>query len=70
MNADGSNVTRLTNHPESDCCPAWSPDGRRIAFDSERDGNREIYVMDSDGSNVTRLTNHPEWDGSPVWTAD
>ena len=38
--------------------PAWSPDGRRIAFDSQRDGNREIYVMDADGSGVTRLTDH------------
>ena len=37
-------------------CPRWSPDGRKILFDSERDGNREIYVMDADGSNQTRLT--------------
>ena len=59
MNADGSNVTRLTNHPESDRSPAWSPDGRRIAFTSDRDGNDDIYVMNADGSNVTRLTNHP-----------
>ena len=70
MDADGSNVTRLTDHPESDASPAWSPDGRRIAFDSNRDGNSEIYVMDADGSNVTSLTNHPEGDVGPAWTAE
>ena len=70
MNADGSNVTRLTNHPERDWGPAWSPDGRRIAFYSERGGNWEIYVMNADGSNVTRLTNHRESDRSPAWSPD
>ena len=58
MNADGSGVTRLTYNDAFDGYPAWSPDGRRIAFDSQRDGNREIYVMDADGSGVTRLTDH------------
>ena len=70
MDTDGSNVTRLTNHPELDVTPAWSPDGSHIAFSSFRDGNFEIYVMDADGSNVTRLTNHPEWDYAPAWTAE
>ncbi len=40
-----------------DGSPAWSPDGKRIAFYSERDGNGEIYVMSAEGSGVTRLTN-------------
>ena len=56
MNADGSGATRLTNNYALDSCPIWSPDGRRIAFRSERDGNGEIYVMNADGSGVTRLT--------------
>ena len=40
--------------------PEWSPDGTRIAFITDRDGNDEVYVMGVDGSNPTRLTNTPE----------
>ena len=42
----------------------------KIAFVSERDGNREIYVMNADGSNQKRLTNHPAMDYDPCWTED
>jgi dipeptidyl aminopeptidase/acylaminoacyl peptidase len=60
MNADGSNQTRLTNNPASfDAYPAWSPDGKKIAFASRRDGNAEIYVMNAYGSNQVGLTNNP-----------
>jgi Tol biopolymer transport system component len=52
----------------SDGVPAWSPDGTRIAFESERDGNLEIYVMNADGSGVTRLTNDPASDSTPAWS--
>ena len=38
-----------------------------IAFESERDGNREIYVMNPDGSDQTRLTNNTSYDGFPAW---
>ncbi|MGB9723151.1 MAG: TolB family protein, partial [Chloroflexia bacterium] len=68
MNADGSGVTRLTNHPAGDKHPAWSPDGKKIAFQSERSGGTDIYVMNADGSGVTRLTNHPAYDGEPSWS--
>jgi len=57
INSNGTQVIRLTQHPSSDFDPVWSPDGRRIAFTSDRDGLREIYVMEPDGSSVTRLTN-------------
>ena len=56
MDADGSNLTRLTNAPTADWFPSWSPDGQKIAFVSKRSGSTAIYVMNADGSNQTRLT--------------
>ena len=56
MNADGSNVTGLTNHPENDSVPAWSPNGRQIVFAAKRDSYDKIYVMNADGSQQTSLT--------------
>jgi hypothetical protein len=53
-----------------DRAPSWSPDGSRIAFTSERDGNDEIYVMDADGSNQQRLTNDPAEDWWSSWSPD
>ena len=70
MDADGSNVTRLTNNPGSDGSPTWSPDGMRIAFASSRDDNTDIYIMNADGSNVTRLTTDPANDRGPSWSPD
>jgi hypothetical protein len=54
----------------SDTDPAWSPDGKRIAFASNRDGNWEIYVVNANGGPITRLTDHPETDSSPLWCPD
>ena len=68
MNGDGTNLTRLTNNPEQDSWPAWSPDGTRIAFASGRDRNLEIYVMSADGTNLTRLTNNSDSDVEPAWS--
>ena len=70
MDADGRNPHNLTNHPEDDLYPSWSPDGKQIAFHSERDGNVEIYVMDTDGSNPKNLTNNPLNDRDPSWSPD
>ena len=53
-----------------DGSPAWSPDGTRIAFYSERDGNAEIYVMTAEGRGVTRLTNSRADEGYPAWSPD
>ena len=63
MNADGSGQRRLTRAPRDDFVPAWSPDGRKIAFVSKRDGNPEIYVMNTDGSEQRNLTRSPADDG-------
>lgn len=52
INADGSDLTRLTDDPASDSLPAWSPDGRQMAFSSDRNGNSNIYVINADGSDL------------------
>jgi hypothetical protein len=45
----------------------WSPDGKKIAFASDRDGNFEIYTMNADGTNQTRITNDPAPQVDPTW---
>lgn len=61
----------LTQHEGEDSRPVWSPDGRRIAFESWRDGTRAIYVMDGDGRNLRRLTAHTDAsEYAPEWTPD
>ena len=56
---------RLTDHAAADTRPRWSPDGRRIAFVSTRDGNSEIYEMGIDGGEARRLTKSGERESSP-----
>jgi TolB protein len=66
MNADGSGQRKLTQGGSQ---PDWSPDGRKIAFVSERDGNKDIWVMNADGSrqrNLIRAAGHRE--SQPVWS--
>jgi Tol biopolymer transport system component len=70
MNNDGTDKLQLTNDPSSTRYPSWSPDGTRIAFVSQRDGNNEVYVMDADGSNQIRLTNESQDDIQPSWSPD
>jgi TolB protein len=66
VNADGSGQQRLTR---SGAQPLWSPDGKKIAFQSQRDGNFEIYVMNADGSGQRNLTRTPRHNESgPAWS--
>ena len=51
-----------------DSQPVWSPDGNRLAFYSDRDGNGEIFVIDRDGINFTNITNNPAEDMCPAWS--
>ena len=70
MDADGTDPINLTNDPGADRNPSWSPDGTMIVFESNRDGDREIYVMNADGSDQTNLTNDPARDELPNWSPD
>jgi pimeloyl-ACP methyl ester carboxylesterase len=78
MNADGSNQRRLLDFPVLE--PAWSPDGTRIAFGSDQEGFRGLYVMDADGVEQGSLTlqklsstrtgeNCPAWSPDGAWIA-
>jgi TolB protein len=71
MDADGSEATRLTESEADESSPAWSPDGDRIAFVSDRADPEaheyDIYVMDVDGGNVRRITKDVLWEFSPAW---
>ena len=73
-NADGS-VELFTEYDSLDFASvdwfsSWSPDGGRIAFQSGRDGDAEIYVMNADGSSVEQLTENEYYDWFPSWSPD
>jgi Tol biopolymer transport system component len=70
VSANGNNLTRLTDNKASEEAPDWSPDGTKIVFASDRDGNLEIYSMDVDGSNVMRITRNETPDTDPNWSPD
>ena len=76
MRADGTHMRRLTNQRASDGNPAWSPDGRQIAFTSNRGGNLAaftgfgLFVMDADGLHQRRLSYGNGEEGAPAWSPD
>jgi Tol biopolymer transport system component len=69
IDPDGVGVEQLTDGAGEEMYPAWSPDGRRLAFTAGR-ANPDIYLMDADGGNVERLTSHPGSDVAPAWSPD
>ena len=73
MDADGGNQRRVTVNPRKDKLPAWSPDGKMIAFVSNRNnvnqGHWRIWVIDADGKNPIRLTDGVS-DSYPDWSPD
>ncbi len=68
--AADSEPRQLTDSAGDDRAPVPSPDGSRILFDSTRDGNTEIYVMDADGANPQRLTDDAGEDWGASWSPD
>ncbi len=67
MNPDGTELVQLTQNAAFDFDPEWSPDGQKIAFESDRDLFSDIFVMNADGSGQTNVTNNRAFDRSPTF---
>lgn len=67
---NGRTITQLTSDPAHDLMPSISPDGRRVAFASNRAGNWDVYVMAATGGQAVQLTNDPSQEVSPSWSPD
>jgi TolB protein len=67
---DGKNIKNLTNSPGYDAEATISPNGKKIVFTSERDGDLELYSMDIDGNHIKRLTNELGYDGGAFYSPD
>ena len=70
IRSDGSNKQPLTAGEGFDSCPAFSPDGKYLAFSSSRTGNFEIFIMSLDGKELRQITDHPGLDTHPAWSPD
>jgi Tol biopolymer transport system component len=68
---DPAIFTNLSSTPNaSEWVPDWSPDGSKIAFSSDRDGDSEVYVINADGTGLVQLTDNKGYDGRPRWSPD
>jgi TolB protein len=70
MNADGTGLRKLTRGGRGGKCPAFSPDGRLIAFQPDTESDEDIYLMDADGSNVRPLIDSPGNERHAAWSRD
>jgi Tol biopolymer transport system component len=67
---EDTDVRQLTNNPATDRYPAWSPNGKQIAFSSDRTGVPQTYVMAADGSGLRQVTHRPTGATVPSWSPD
>jgi TolB protein len=70
LGLDGKGARNLTNHASQSLYPAWSPDGKRIAFGDESNGAVELFVCDADGSNKKQLTKLGGINTAAAWSPD
>lgn len=70
VSSNGGTAKALTQNPSRDIQPKWSPDGKEIAFISDREGSPQVYIMPSAGGTPQRLTNHTGGYGLEGWTPD
>jgi Tol biopolymer transport system component len=67
---EGREVRKLTDNAREDCYPRWSPDGKKIAYTANPDGNFDIFVMDDQGRDVVQLTATPINEAGVAWSPD
>lgn len=70
VSSSGGVAERLTIHEAYDGSPLWSPDGTRIAFTADREGNTDIYIVPAQGGTPERVTCHSTWDQVECWARD
>ncbi|MGQ9734811.1 MAG: TolB family protein [Candidatus Bipolaricaulia bacterium] len=68
VRVDGRALRRLTAPESSEVEPSWSPDGAKIAFSSDLNGSRDIWLIDPEGTLLTPVTSDPAADRHPVWS--
>jgi TolB protein len=68
VNADGSNLRRLTRNPAIDSSPTWSPTGSQIAFVSDRGGSPQVYVVNADGLGEAQQVTRESYCDRPTWS--
>jgi TolB protein len=70
LNVEQNIARRLTKNPAIDTTPSYSPDGKTIAFSSDRDGGQQIYLSDVNGTNVRRISFGKGSYSKPIWSPD
>ena len=70
LGEEACGLRQLTDDPADDMLPAWSPDGRHIAFVSTRDGGADLFFVTLDDGSVQRVTNDPAGAWRPAWLPD
>ncbi|MDX2152149.1 MAG: protein kinase [Bryobacteraceae bacterium] len=71
IRTDGTGLRQLTDDAARDRMPAWSPDGKRLAFYSDRSGTHQVWIMNADGSGLRQLTNYRNQNVmTPLWSPD
>jgi hypothetical protein len=63
-------LRNVTDDSSRDLAPDWAPDAQMLAFQSDRDGNADVFVVRADGTGLRRLTVSPANDGEPAWSPD
>lgn len=67
MDTAGTGLRNITNSSARESWPTWTPDVNKIAFQSDRDKNWEIYLINADGTELQRLTDNDFKDSEPAW---